>query len=107
MSTVRIALFNHNTGKREDVETEADMVGPFAIHSSRNFEDSWTLTHVPTGYSVINDAPHIQACRFAAMCLLELPIDWSFENPDDVKSWSEEVHKDVKHIRVIASYGGE
>jgi len=84
---------------------EAEVIGPFAIHESRNHEDCWTLTHLGTGYTVVSDAPNALSCRIGAKHLMALKIDWSFTDPGAVKSWDADVTEAMHGVRKAIACG--
>jgi hypothetical protein len=70
-----------------DVEVEADLYGPFAVHPAAGQHDDeplFTLTHVPTGYAFLQCATKANA----EACAQELnagDLDWSaIAQPSDL-----------------------
>lgn len=86
---------------------DAEIVGPFAVHKSRNYEGCWTLTHLATGMTVVNDAPTAEACHTGAAMLMDLPIDWPNIDSKVVKTWDKELSNKVALIRFATSCGNE
>lgn len=77
--TVRIGL---DDGARTD---DAQLCGPFAIHQTR-YQDwskargAWTVTHVPSGRCLLQDATSERAAR--RLCREVEPLaDWSQMTP--------------------------
>lgn len=62
----------------------AEPIGPFAIHrmllsaERRVMSDRWTLTHRPTGASVLQGICCEESARRLAAALLEKGLDWDF-----------------------------
>ena len=78
-STIRIRGAN---GFKEE---QAIVCGPFAIHQTRYkdwtlAENAWTLTHVPSGYCITQEATSEQAAR-TLMAVLEPLTDWTVVDP--------------------------
>lgn len=65
-------------------EIDADVEGPFAIHQTIPTElESWTLTHVPTGYAVLTNELRLPLVAARAELLMG-GLDWSFTTPNGV-----------------------
>lgn len=65
-------------------EVEAEVVGALAIHRSVGvFDDSWTLTHVPTGCAIMMS---FNRARLDVLRTRLQQLDWSFTTPDAMPS---------------------
>ena len=63
------------------------------------------ITHIKTGFPHQNHIPSLAAAEFAAKRLMALDVDWSFDDPDAVKSFSSGVSKLIHKIRRDAFNG--
>jgi hypothetical protein len=57
---------------------------PFAVHPSLSPPPSqyWTVTHLPTGYALVQYARDETAARAAAVLLARVAIDWPALRPE-------------------------
>jgi len=99
---VRIVIRDQHGHPMSDV-IDAEIVGPFAIHESRNYKDCYTLTHVNTGLSIVNDADSEDDCRAGASLLQGLPINWSALTFEEAQSIDEELMRRINSIRRVIS----
>jgi hypothetical protein len=67
-------------------DIDADVEGHFAIHETipvMSDPPRWTLTHVPTGYQMLDCAHRLQ-CVAARAEWLASSLDWSFTDPKQI-----------------------
>jgi len=99
MSQVAIKV-KGDDGLPKEMIIEAEVVGPFAIHESKNWMHCWTLTHIASGFAVETRGDDATACRTGAAMLQELPVDWDFIDPETVLAWDNETTDQIHTIRL-------
>lgn len=79
---------------------EVEIVGDFAIHRQTGSPSQWTITHVASGYSVMQRFVDPVAARAAAQRLLPL-VDWSQVSPASMpsKAAGKRVKREIAQIR--------
>lgn len=69
-----------------DMTMPGRLVGPFAIHRGIANTQSWTVTHVGTGWAIAIDLHSEDSADRIAGAVLPL-ADWSFDSPKAIVVW--------------------
>lgn len=89
MTTITVRCKNYPFGE-QSVEVDAEVIGELAFHGPVDpmaCDRTYTITHVRTGYMCFRARTKRQA-RAAIKALLKLPVDWSFDDPEVVRTWN-------------------
>ena len=87
---IKIKVAVGSDGRIEERNICAFVIGLIAVHKDIGGH-GWTITHIPTGYSIRKNRQLFSQARKIAEQLSKLDIKWETKNPEDMKKYKDKI----------------
>lgn len=76
----------------------------FGVDENRQItlDGRFTITHIPTGWSLPDGSACYSCCRYYGMKIAALGLDWSTVTPDNAKAWRLTLSVHEQEVIVLA-----
>jgi hypothetical protein len=103
--TLEIPIGTGSNVQTGTVIVTGEAIGPFLIHQTPYFgRRNWTVTHIPSRFSAMQNLPSRKRAQWIARQLLPL-TEWEFSDPAHAQKLPADVLQTIKVLRIDARYG--